>query len=180
MKQGHFQQNCARNGGCWVQELSALLFCLHVLAGVAQTTHTLSFLTPSSPRSDNANVITTVCVIRDRGNGHIHLCVVKSCESVVWTCNCSTERLWNLTKQNSLTVPSVNRVKDKCAYLVPFNIHVHTSCLATGIICRHTYLMLFTKFVNSTMMWALKARERRGLYGTIHLLSFSNNTTASK
>ena len=40
--------------------------------------------------------------------------------------------------------------------------------------------MLFTEFANSTLMWASKVRERRGLYGTIHLLSISNNTTASK
>ena len=43
-----------------------------------------------------------------------------------------------------------------------------------------TYLKLFTKFANSTLMQSLKVRERRGLYGTIHLLSISNSTAASK
>ena len=43
-----------------------------------------------------------------------------------------------------------------------------------------SYLMLFTEFANLTLMWALKVRERWGLCGTIHLLSISNNITASK
>ena len=43
-----------------------------------------------------------------------------------------------------------------------------------------TYLMLFTEFANLILIWVLKVRERRGLCRTIHLLSMSNNTTASK